>query len=396
MSEHFHFTAAQANMKRALALAKDFVSQKSMLPVLHSVVLTGKAGDSFLTLTATNLESVLRVRVAANVLNSGSMSATYTVLRDLVNTLPGDEPIEFKVEDDLRVEIVSGGRAMETNLILFDPDEYPLIPEVPYDGENTTSCTLNGQVIQRVAAEVAPLSASDTTRPTLTGVSMRFSGGNLEAAATDGFRLARLILPNPCSIDEAIIVPAISFSPLTKLVKLVADSQDLDPEFLPVQMVIEKKTGRVFWSVDDGYIATMLINGNYPDFHPIIPKTAVTRATVGSKDVHERVQVVGVIASESDSSSIFIEAAASDGKEAFRMSATSVAVGDADGDMPAVVEGPDIKMAVAAKYLTKSLAIFKGDDDVIFSMLSPMDPLMLTWRKDDALLHLIMPMHQSR
>jgi len=284
---------------------------------------------------------------------------------------------------------------METNLILFDPDEYPLIPEVP-TGKTITTCTLNGKVIQRVAAEVAPLAAADTTRPTLTGVSMRFSAGALEAASTDGFRLARLILPNPCSIEKAIIVPAISFTPLAKLVKLTAESQDLDPEFLPVQMVIENKTDRVFWSVEGGYIATMLINGNYPDFHPIIPKTAVTRATVGSKDVHERVQVVGVIASESDSSSIFIEAAASDGKEAFRMSATSVAVGDADGDMPAVVEGPDIKMAVAAKYLTKSLAIFKGDDDVIFNMQTPMDPLMLTWRKDDALLHLIMPMHQSR
>ncbi len=396
MSEHFHFTAAQANMKRALALAKDFVSQKSMLPVLHSVMLEGKAGDSFLTLTATNLESVLRIRVAANVLNSGAMCATYMVLRDLVNTLPGDEPIEFKVEDDLRVEIVSGGRSQETNLILYDPAEYPLIPTVPHE-THSVSCTLNGKTIQRVAAEVAPLAAADSTRPTLTGGSLRFANGRLEAAATDGFRLARLILPDPDAIERALIVPAAVMVPVGKMVKLAAEAQNVDTEFLPVQMFVDKDGARVFWSIGEGYIATMLINNTYPDYGPIIPDASTTEAAVGAKTAYERVQVVGVIASESDGSTIHIQAATKDEEEIFRMFASCASVGDADGDMPADVTGPDVEMSVAAKYLTRSLAIFKaGDGDVVFGMTTPMEPLMLTWRDDDSLLHLIMPMHQSR
>lgn len=396
MSEHFQFTATQANMKRALALAKDFVSKASMLPVLHSIMLTGQAGDQFLTLTATNLESVLRIQVTANILNTGAMCATYTVLRDLVNMLPKDEPIEFKVQENMRVEIVSGGRSQETNLILFDPQEFPTIPEIP-TGKKVARALLNGQTVNRVAAEVAPLAATDSTRPTLAGVSLQFGGGSLVAAATDGFRLARLLVSDHSSIKKSMIVPGAIFAPLSKMVKLLADAQELAPEHLTVELVLDEQNGRIFWVMDDGYIAAVLINGEYPDFAPIIPRDHTTRAMVEAKTVHQRAQVVGVVAAQGDSSIIYLDAVAGDDGAMFKMNATSAAVGDADGNMPAVVDGPDLKMAVNSKYLTKSLAIFNDrEDDVVFCMKSAMEPLMLTWRQDDSLLHLIMPMHSQR
>lgn len=398
MSEHFHFTAAQANMKRVLALAKDFVSKASMLPVLHSVMLEGKAGDDFITVTATNLESVLRIRVAASVLNSGAMCATYTVLRDLVNTLPNDEPIEFAVQDNFRVEIVSGGQSQETNLILYDPQEFPLIPVAVYD-DTTKFADLNGDVVVRVANEVAPLAATDASRPTLTGVSLRFSDAQLEAAATDGFRLALLRLPLDCSLDTAVIVPSITFGPIARLVKLIADSQDVDAEYVRVRMVVHGATNRIFWEFADGYIGTILINGTYPDFASIIPKSYVTCAKIVTKTVYQRVQVVSVVATQSDTgnATIYLEAVNDGGDAQFKMNATSVSVGDADGSMQAVITGPSVKMAVNAHYLSKSLSIFNGSaDEMAFKMRSPMEPLMLTWGNDDSLLHLIMPMHQGR
>ena len=68
--------------------------------------------------------------------------------------------------------------------------------------------------------------------------------------------------------------------------------------------------------------------------------------------------------------------------------------GDADGGLDALVEGEPMKMAVAAPYLAKSLYIFsKADDDVVFHMNSPNEPLLLAWLMDDSLLHLIMPLH---
>ena len=389
MSEHFQFTAVQANLRQGLALAKHFVSKESMLPVLHSVVLTGQAGDDFITLTATNLESILRVRVAAKVMNSGAMCASHSVLHDLVSTLPSDEPIEFKVQDDFRVEITSGGRAQETNLVLFDPNEFPLTPEVP-TGESATSITLNGKIVLRLGEEIAPLAANDMTRPTLTGVSVRINDGTLVAAATDGFRLARATMGVSGGQDVAVIVPTGNFTPLIKLVKMVAKAQELDPEYVPVRMVIDTAYQRIFWAVESGYIATTLLNGTYPDYEAIIPKSHKTKAAVAAKTVYERAKTVSVIAVAADNAPINLEAS----DNTFKLTASVDHTGDADGGLDALVEGEPMKMAVAAPYLAKSLYIFsKADDDVVFHMNSPNEPLLLAWLMDDSLLHLIMPLH---
>lgn len=395
MSEHFHFTAAQANLKRVLALAKDFVSKASMLPVLHSVMLEGKAGDAFLTLTATNLESVLRVRLAAKVISSGAMCATYTVLRDLVGTLPKDEQLEFKVEDGLRVQIITGGKAQETNLVLYDPAEYPMIPSAVYD-DTSSHVDMDGKIVTRLGTEIAPLAASDLTRPSLTGVRVHFTHNQIDAVSTDGFRLARLTIPFAAYLENCIIIPAVSFAPLVKLIKLAAESRSVDIENVPVRLSIHGATSRIFWDLDDGYIATTLINGHYPDFEPIIPKSHHTRATVEAKTVHQRVQVVSVIALQAERSTIALETERTPEGQIFKMNASTTAVGDADGNMPAVVDGPDLKMAVDPRYLSQSLAIFNSrEDDVVFQMRTAREPLMLTWRKDDSLFHLIMPMHQG-
>lgn len=397
MSEHFHFISAQANLKQVLSLAKDFINKSSMLPVLQFVLVSGHAGDDFVTLTATNLESVLRVRVASEVVCSGSFCPPYTVLRDLMNTLPADEHVEFRVKDDLLVEIVCGGVSQEANLRLYDPSEYPKIPDVPTDGDGIIVGNLSGGTLQRIVDEVAPLAASDMTRPSLTGVSLRFTDMQLEAAATDGFRLARLIVSTTLSLNTDLIVPAISFAPLGKLIGLISKANDVDAVRTSVTMVIETSTDRLFWQCDGGYIAVNLINGTYPDYSPIIPQSASTTVTVDPKAAYDRAQSAAVITSEGDTSCITIQTAHKDGGEVFRLRAKSDSVGDSDGGMAAIVDGPDLEMAVSAAYLTKSLRIFKGrSDDVVFKMTNNTEPLMLARRNDQALIHLIMPMHYSK
>ncbi|GAC1672076.1 MAG: hypothetical protein NVS9B8_15090 [Candidatus Limnocylindrales bacterium] len=86
----------QENLSRGLSVVSRAVSNRS-LPVLTNVLL--KTEDGGLKLTATNLEIGITYWVPGKIETDGATSVPARLLTDLVNSLPGSEPISLEQVD---------------------------------------------------------------------------------------------------------------------------------------------------------------------------------------------------------------------------------------------------------------------------------------------------------
>ena len=112
----------QENLARGLSVVSRAVSNRS-LPVLTNVLL--KTEDAGLKLTATNLEIGITYWVPGKIEVDGATSVPARLLTDLVNSLPGGEPIFLELGDGETLHIRSG--RFESNIKGISAEDFPTV-----------------------------------------------------------------------------------------------------------------------------------------------------------------------------------------------------------------------------------------------------------------------------
>src|SRR5687767_2352097 len=100
------FTIDRAPLLKALAHVQTVVEQRGTIPVLANVKIEGK-GDS-LTLTATDIDIALSVRVNAGVAEGGATTVPAHMFYDIARKLPEGSQVEVSTKDSGRVSIRAG------------------------------------------------------------------------------------------------------------------------------------------------------------------------------------------------------------------------------------------------------------------------------------------------
>src|SRR6267154_3346304 len=172
----------QENLARGLSVVSRAVSNRSTLPVLANVLL--KTEDAGLKLTATNLEIGITYWVPGKIEVDGATSVPARLLTDLVNSLPGGEPIVLELAEGETLHIKAG--RFESNIKGIPAEDFPTVQTA---GERPITRVAQ-KVLRQALDETAFAAASDEARPILTGVLARFEGDQLTLAAADNYRIA--------------------------------------------------------------------------------------------------------------------------------------------------------------------------------------------------------------
>ena len=101
-----NISVMQEHLARGLGIVSRAVSSRATLPVLANVLL--KTENSGLKLTATNLEIGITYWVPGKIEVDGATSVPARLLTDLVNSLPGSEPIVLELGDGETLHIRAG------------------------------------------------------------------------------------------------------------------------------------------------------------------------------------------------------------------------------------------------------------------------------------------------
>jgi DNA polymerase-3 subunit beta len=367
----------QENLAKGLGIVGRAVSPRSTLPVLGNVLLATDAGR--LKLSATNLEIGINCWIGAKVEEDGATTVPARSFIDLVNSLP---PERIDMELIVRTQTLNLKCARyEANLKGIDAQEFPLIPALE-EGEG--QITLEAAAFKRMIEQVVLAAATDESRPILTGVLAKFEGNKLTLAAADGFRLSVRTAELPTEIEPAsVIIPARA---LAELARISTDEEDITLAITPTRK-------QVLFHAPNVDLVSQLIEGNFPDYQQIIPKTYTTRTVVNTNSLLRACKTASIFAR--DAANIARFQIAPGGELApghITIAATSAELGDNVGEIDASIEGDEIEIAFNVKYLIDVLSVMDSAQ-VVLETTTSSSPGVIKPVGDVDFVHVIMPMH---
>jgi DNA polymerase-3 subunit beta len=258
---------------------------------------------------------------------------------DIVAGLPANERVDLELQAQETLHIQAG--RFETRVKGIDAEEFPAIPTA---GDKPTT-RIPQNVLRKALNEVTFAAASDEARPILTGVLARFDGLKLTLAAADNYRIAVKTIDILDPVEEtSIVIPARS---LDALGRVLSDTDD------PVQLVLSPSRNQILFHVEGIDLVSRLIDGQFPNYQQVLPKSFTTKATVNRDELLKAVRLASFIAL--NSANIVKLHVGKDAETGLTVTAAAD-IGDNHSEIEAQVEGEGTTISFNARYLVDVLA----------------------------------------
>ena len=361
----------QENLARGLQVVSRAVPSRSTLPVLNNVLL--RTEDGGLKLTATNLEIGMTYWVPGKIEVDGATTTPARLLTDIVAGLPANERVDLELQAQETLHIQAG--PFETHVKGIDAEEFPAIPTA---GEKPTT-RIAQNVLREALGEVTFAAATDEARPILTGVLARFESTALTLAAADNYRIAvRTIEVLDPVEDTSIVIPARSLDALSRILSETDE---------PVQVTLSPARNQILFHIEGIDLVSRLIDGQFPNYQQVMPKSWTTRATVDRDRLLQAVRLASFIVSNT-ANIVKLHV----GREAATgLTVTSAAdIGDNQGEIEAQVEGDGTTISFNARYLIDVLSNVPAEQFAI-ELNGPLSPGVFRPVGEGQYVHVVMP-----
>lgn len=324
------------SLAEALKTVSPAISTRSTLPVLANVHLSQENGR--LIVTATDLDKIVSCSIGTGNgggSQPGAVTAPAKELTAFVRALNSDV-IDLVADDDGKLRLLDEtARKPRATMRTIPGEEFPLVPEVNYDG---LVLDLPADKLAHLAKIAAVSAASDESRPTLTGVNL-VAGESLSLAATDGFRLSVIEYPGTPYSPASAIIPAHSMA----LIARIGSSR-----FDRAKVYLDEQRNRASVVFDEGAVIlhSQLVQGSYPDYQSIVPGKFKLSATAQLDDLLYALNVVRVFLNDSRTIRVIVNPEL----ETIKFVAVNTELGEA-------------QESVAVELRVNDKAIFKTGDD---------------------------------
>jgi DNA polymerase-3 subunit beta len=355
----------QENLNHALNSVARVANSRGTLPILANVLI--KTSNNRLSLSATNLDIAITHYIGAKVSDEGSITVPARLMQDFVGSLP-EGVIELDLQET-KLHVTTDKYQSVVNGIMAD--DFPVMPAI----STGKKWSLGAVQFKKALQQVVFAASNDETRPVLTGILLHTVGGELTMAATDSYRLAEKQL-SKSKEDVRLLVPA---SAMQDLLRVLPDTDD--------QIKITHDDQQVLFQVGDIELVTRLLDGKYPDYQKLIPKSFAAKATLKRADLINVTKVSSLFARES-AGSVTIEL----DEDAKQLSIRSVAsqLGENTATAEAKVKGSG-SITLNSRYLLDALQAL-GGEDVVFGFNGKLEPTLLHDQASGDYRHIIMPL----
>jgi DNA polymerase-3 subunit beta len=367
----------QENLARGLGIVSRAVSSRATLPVLANVLL--KTDNAGLKLTATNLEIGINCWVPGKVEAEGEITVPAKLLTDLVASLP-NQRIDLQLSaKDRTLKVTCGGS--RSSIKGIDADEFPVVAAIG----DAPATSVDARALREALGEVVFAAATDESRPILTGVLTKLSGDQMTLAAADNYRIAvrSLVMAQPVAAETSIVVPGRSYA---ELMRILPDAEQ------PIEITITPNKSQVLFHVEGIDLVSRLIEGQFPNYEPVIPTAHTSRAVIDREAFLAGARRASIFAR--DSANIVKVELSGDGTNEISITAHAADVGDNADALEASVEGQQTTIAFNARYLIDVLANL-GADEAALELSGPLAPGVIRGIGKADYVHVIMPVRTA-
>lgn len=369
-------TVEKSTFAESLAIVGRAVASGPHLPVLANVLIESDNGQ--LRLAATDLTLGVAVWMDARLDGQIALTLPAKTLTDIVNSL-GDSEVQFSINGKPEAAIKSG--TFKGLVRGIEAAEFPAIPE--YDLAN--AIILEASLLKEMIQATAFAASTDQARPVLEGVQLSLNGNTLAMAATDGFRLAVKKAALPVSVSsQQVIIPAASLKETVRVLSATKPDQ--------VHLLVPQKGSQVVLRAGNVQLISQLIDGRFPDYQMIVPKSYKTRTVLGTADLLKACKQAAIIAREGGN---VIQLRLTPGEEQtgkVTVLAESGDTGESEVELPATITGPEMTIAFNVKFLQDGLEAIRTKN-VVIETNTHNTPAVIRPAGEEEYLYILMPMH---
>jgi len=286
--------ATQDKVLSALQAVAGIVERRHTLPILANVLIR-KTGGS-LELTTSDLE--IQVRTTAELGgDTGDFSTTVGArkLIDILRSMPTDQTVSLTANASKLT--LQGGKSRFT-LQTLPADDFPLVQEAADFGP---VFSVPQKTLKMLINQVHFSMAVHDIRYYLNGILFVAEGKNLTLVATDGHRLALAQATLETDIPkQEVILPRKTVLELMRLLKDgkadgKADDKNAEDN-QPIEMRFAGNQAKFSFSGME--FVTKLVEGKFPDYNRVIPKSHKFNVTLGRTTLLSSLQRAAILTSE--------------------------------------------------------------------------------------------------
>ena len=367
------FKSNSSNLQDAITITERAISLRSSLPILENIYLD--LYNNTLKLRGNNLELGIEYSIPVESLNqTGTILVKSKTLSSIISKL-NNQLLELTVQNQ---QLNIKGANIDFDILCESAAEYPVFPNV----ESGVSISLSVKEIRTLIQHTVFSVSFDETKKFLNGILIKNDQDKLLFVATDGYRLAfKSHMITPLSKEFNVIAPYKAVNELNKILQGVDEEKQ-------IEMIISDN--QITFKMDTFLLISRVIQGQFPDYNQVIPKTSEYSYTVTKKALLDAADRASIIASVSnnvvklvfDQGQLTLTASAP-GLGEFR---ESLAIKDGSSE--------ESKIALNVRLMLDVIKIIDADE-VTFSFNNELSPCKLTPLSDSSFTYVIMPIRTS-
>ena len=356
-------------IRNAVYQAERVTGKNLTLPVLGSILLI--ASGKSLKLRATNLSIGVEIEIPARVEKEGVAAVNGAVLYGVFSNMVSNESVQLKGENG---NLLVKTKRSEILLKGQPHDDFPTIPTV-----SGTGFQIEAKKLSDGLKSVYWGSSVSDIKPEISSVFFYTDGDQLVFVATDSFRLAeKKIKVKGLEEITGIIVP---FKNIVEILRIFGE--------VPGTVQVQFNKNQISLSADDIYLTSRLIDGIFPDYRQIIPKSFATEAVVLKQDLLNALKLSNIFSDKFNQVNLSLQPK----QKIFELSSTNNDVGENKTRLDAALKGEGVELGFNYKYF---LDCFQSltTDSVSIRMSGASRQMVITPVSDSSFTYLIMPMNR--
>ena len=368
-------TCLKEDLKKNLDNALRIVKYNSTLPILNNFLLSTEKG--MLKISSTDLEIGFTSLVPSKILKDGSITVPAQLLNQFVGNLP-NKNLNLEVKDS---KLYLNCDNIKASINGLNADDFPIIPKV----KNDSVLTVNSKLFKDSLNCVVNSSAVSDARPEISSVYVKISPDQIKFIATDSFRLAHKTIFLSGDLKEKIkinfeqsrniIVPLRTAG---ELLRILGDQDN------SVRVVVDQN--QILFDFDNTNLVSRLVEGNYPDYEAIIPKSSETKCYLNKNDLEESIRLAGCFSSKLNDVTIKTNAV----KSQMEIFSNNSEYGSHHAKIDSEIKGKDTAIVFNWRYLLDGLKNIDSDE-LVLEFNGDQKPAVIKPAKNNDFFYILMP-----
>jgi len=359
-------------LKEMIQKIDRIAGKHATLPVLSCILIEFSKNTA--VFKATNLDVGIEVSIPVKSDSFGSVAVPAHTLSAFVSQLPDQNSIISMEIDNGNIKVTTPQSKGTIKTVQID--DFPTIPKIT-DGQEYS---ISADIFIKGLKSVWYSASVSSIKPELSSVYIYRDGEYVTFAATDSFRLAEKKVKAPSTVKmNDLLIPFKNIADIIRFLESVGGT---------VKVVSNKNL--ISFSEDGAYLVSRIIDGVFPDYHQILPKSFITEVVILKQDFINALKISNIFSDKFNQIKLAIDPK----KKIFDIQTKNSDVGENKTAVSAALSGEPIEVNFNYKYVSDCFQSIEADS--LSLQLSGLNKPMLIRpiSGDQTFLYIVMPMNR--